>query len=138
MKIAIGDADSLVAMAYKNDINHERAKKINEWLLSQGYQIIYPNTAILEAVTALRRALNSSETAHLLNSHYQQDVFNIYYIDQDTQIKASLIFGQTKSKKNTIFDALVVSVAEKLNTDVIFSFDNWYHKLGLKIAQDML
>lgn len=134
-KIAVGDADSLVALVYKNDANHIRVQKISEWLQSKGYTVIYPNTAILEAVTALKRSLNLVDEAHLLNRQYQAGVFAVEYINESIQLKASQRFESTISKKNTIFDAVVIETAVEFEADYIFSFDNWYSREGFKLAE---
>ncbi len=133
--IVIGDADSLVALAYKDDANHVKARKVAEWLQSRGYHIIYPNTAILEAITSLKRALNLPDRAHLIAKQYLEGAFVIEYINEDTQKEASRLFDQkAQSKQNTIFDALVATVAANLNADSIFSFDSWYQKLGFRLS----
>jgi len=134
-KIAVGDADSIIALAYKDDANHVRAKRISAWLLSAGYDIIYPNTAILEAITALRRALNLSDKAELINKHYQRGAFMVEYIDEKIQRRASQRFSRANSKKNTIFDAVVVETAVEFEADYIFSFDNWYPREGFDLAK---
>ena len=134
----MGDADSLIALAYKDDANHEKARQVAEKLLESCYQIIYPNTAILEAVTTLKRALNLSDKAHLVIKQYLAGAFTVEYINEDIQTQASQLFNrEAKSKKNTIFDAVVATVAEKLSADSIFSFDNWYRKLGFILAEEI-
>lgn len=134
----VGDADSLIALAYKDDTNHEKARQIAENLLLRGYQIIYPNTAILEAVTSLKRALNLPDKAHLIVKQYIAGAFIIEYIDEDLQIEAGRLFDEKAlSKKNTIFDAIVATTTKKLGADAIFSFDSWYAKLGFKLAQNL-
>ncbi len=134
-KIAVGDADSLVALAYKDDANHTRAQKTGEWLLSLGYEIIYPNTAILEAITALKRSLDLVDEAHLINRQYQAVAFTVEFVDVQIQRRASQRFEKTNSKKNTIFDAIVMETAAKLGADYIFSFDSWYPKEGFILAE---
>lgn len=134
-KIVVGDADSLVALAYKDDSNHIRAQKIGKWLFSLGYEIVYPNTAVLEAITALKRSLNLTDEAHLINRQYLSGAFQIEYIDEKIQWKASQRFEKTVSKKNTIFDAIVAETATKLKADYIFSFDSWYSREGFVLAE---
>lgn len=134
-KIVVGDADSLVALVYKHDANHVSARKISQWFEGKGYEVIYPNTAILEAITALKRSLNLNEEANLICSEYLAGSFSVYYIDHQIQLKASERFSKTNSKKNTIFDALVIEIALKLKADFIFSFDKWYQKSGFNLVQ---
>ena len=58
-------------------------------------------------------------------------------IDKELLTEALKIFDPSGSKQNTLFDALVAATAKKLNTNVIFSFDDWYEKLGLKLAANL-
>lgn len=134
-RLAVGDADGLVALADKKDANHNKAQKVSEWLLKKGYQIVFPNTAILEAITALKRAKNLPDKAHLINRQYQAGAFLIEFVNEEIQQRASLRFEKTISKKNTIFDAIVVETAVELGADYIFSFDGWYSKQGFKLAE---
>jgi len=135
--IVVADADSLIALAYKDDSNHQRAKKTAEWLLSRGYQIVYPNTAILEAITTLKRALSLPDKAHLIARQYVQGAFLVQYVDEDIQKAASKLFEEKAvSKKNTIFDSIVAITAQELNAHYIFSFDSWYPKLGFQLAEN--
>ena len=133
-KIAVGDADGIVALADEKDSNHQKAKKVSEWLLANDFEIIYPNSAILEAITALKRAKNLPEKANLVNKQYQSGAFTVEFIDEITQKQASIRFGKTVSKKNTIFDCIVIETAIKFNTRVIFSFDDFFDKQGFQLA----
>ncbi|OGH05234.1 MAG: hypothetical protein A2W22_01275 [Candidatus Levybacteria bacterium RBG_16_35_11] len=133
-RIAIGDADGLVALADEKDANHDKAQKISKWLLSNGYEVIFPNTAILEAITALKRAKNLPRKAHLINRQYQAGAFLVEFINETIQNRASQRFEKTVSKKNTIFDAIVAETVVELEAEYVFSFDNWYTKEGFHLA----
>jgi predicted nucleic acid-binding protein len=37
-----------------------------------------------------------------------------------------------------LFDALVAAVAKKNNADAIFSFDEWYKKLGFTLVTGLI
>ena len=132
--IAVGDADGLVALADEKDSNHQKAKKVSEWLLANNFEIIYPNTAILEAITALKRAKNLPEKAHLINKQYQKEAFTVDFVDEVIQRQASIRFDKTISKKNTIFDCIVIETAIRFNTRVIFSFDDFFIKQKFQLA----
>lgn len=134
-KIAVGDADGLVALADDKDPNHQKARKVSEWLLSNGYQVTFPNTAISEAITALKRGKNLPEKAHVLNRQYQAGAFLVEFVTQEIQERASRRFEKTVSKKNTIFDAVVIEVAIELGADYIFSFDSWFLKEGFNLVE---
>jgi len=132
--IAIGDADALIALILENDPHNKRAEKISQWLISNSITLIFPVTVFPEAITSLKRAANQPEKAHLLNKRLLNGDFQVEYINADILRLASEIFDQANSKKNTLFDAIVAATAKKYETNLIFSFDNWYPKLGFKLA----
>lgn len=132
--LVVGDSDGLIALANKNDVNHQKAINASTKWAKAGIKVFFPNTVIIETITCLKRAKNLPDKAHLINRQYQQGAFNVIYVDQDIQRKASVLFEETKSKQNTFFDAIVASCAQYLGANTIFSFDKWYQKLGYKIA----
>lgn len=134
IKIAVADADALVALSLEEDPHHHKAVNISQKLVKQSVTIIYPVTVFPETITFLKRALNQPQKAHALNKQLQAGLFNIQYIDANILKLASLYFDSADSKKNTFFDTIVAATAESLEADSIFSFDEWYPKLGFKLA----
>lgn len=134
-KIVVGDADALIALALESDPHHKKALIISRMLIKQAFTIIFPFTVFPEAITTLKRALNQPEKAHLLNRQLLEGSFQVEYPDQEIMNLASKIFEKTLSKKNTLFDAIVVATAEKLEAQAIFSFDNWYTRVGFTLVQ---
>lgn len=135
--IIVGDADVLIALYFKKDILRKKVLEISKKFLETGTNIIFPNTAIAEAITTLHRKLSNSTAADLLNQDYKKRVFEVEYVDEYIMQKAAEIYNPKGSKQNTFFDALVAGTAKKLNADTIFSFDTWYKKLGFKLAADL-
>lgn len=135
-KLVIADADALIALSLENDPLYKKAVKISQTLIEQGAIIIYPVTVFPEAITFLKRALNQSQKAHAINTNLQAGLFNIEYIDANILTLATQYFDSANSKKNTFFDAIVAATAKKYETNLIFSFDDWYLKLGFKLAGD--
>ncbi len=132
--VTVADSDALIALVLENDPNHLKAVEASKNYIKNNISIVFPSTVFPEAITSLVRSLNEKEKAHLVNRQYQQGVFNVIYIDMEIQKEASRIFETAKSKQNTFFDALIAATAKKLSTNMIFSFDNWYPKLGFKLA----
>lgn len=137
-KIVVTDADALIALLLENDPHHKKAVTISGMLTQQQVAIIFPVTVFPEAITTLKRAFNQPEKAHLISRQLQQGMYYIEYINEEILQKANLIFEKAVSKQNTLFDAIVAATAEKLEADAIFSFDDWYPKLGFKLATDLL
>ena len=135
--IVIGDADSLIALLLENDANNKRAQntltKLNEWETA----IVYPNTAIAEAITTLLRKYSNPELAGYLTRQYKENIFRVEYVDEGVMRMAADLFNPKSSKQNTFFDAIVAATAKSLNADAIFSFDRWYEKVGFKLTADL-
>lgn len=130
----VADADALVALLLEEDPHHDKAVSISRMLIKLEATIIYPVTVFPETITYLKRSLNQTEKAHLLNRQYLAGDFQVEYIDEEIMKRASQIFNKAVSKQNTLFDAIVAACAEKLEAEYIFSFDSWYPKLGFKLA----
>lgn len=135
--VVVADADILVGLYFKNDILQNKVLNISKKFLEAGARIIFPNTAIAEGITTLHRKLSNSTAAALLNQHYKKRILEVEYIDEQIMQEAAEFYRPKGSKRNTFFDAIVASVAKSLNADAIFSFDDWYKKVGFKLASDL-
>lgn len=135
--IVVGDTDGLIAVLSSEDANHDSAVAVATKLLQLDAQIVFPITSIVETVTTLKRKLNKPDLAASVVARITSGALSIENVDTDMLTVALTVFDPTGSKKNTLFDALVVAIAKKLNTKVIFSIDNWYTKLGFKLAQEL-
>lgn len=136
--IVVADADALIALSLEKDPHHHKAVTISHKLMQQETTIVFPVTVFPEVVTTLKRAFNQPEKAHAVNRQYLAGVFHVEYITEDIMKKAAEIFDKKAvSKQNTLFDAIVAATAERLGADAIFSFDDWYEKLGFTLAKDL-
>lgn len=135
--IVIGDSDGLIAVLHEEDKNHTRAKQSVAKLLGNDAQTIFPLTTIVETITTLKRKLNKPNLAAKVVGQITSGKLAIENVDTHMLSDALKVFDPKKSKQNTLFDAIVVATAKKLNTNIIFSFDDWYEKLGLKLAVNL-
>lgn len=132
------DADAIVAQAYPKDANFEKANKISQYLSGINANVLYPITAITEAVTVLQRKLNSSVTALGTAVAFTDPSLQIVAINNEIYNNAvNRYFTSTTSKKNTLFDCIVAAVAEEYKADAIFSFDHFYKTKGFKLAGEL-
>src|SRR5579862_4887764 len=136
-KVIIGDADALIALAFDKDSLHNQAVSVSEMLFKTNAQVIFPDTAISEAITALLRKHSNPELSGYIAQQYKDGVFRVEYISEELMKLAVDLFNPTGSKQNTFFDAIVASTAKYLSAEAIFSFDNWYKKLGFQLAADL-
>lgn len=137
LKLIIGDADALIALYFKDDMNHLRAASLSAYLYKQSVEVIFPNTAIIEAITTLQRKLSNRELAIRLTNRYQAGELHVEYVDEQIMNLAADLFYLSASKQNTFFDAIVATMAKKFTAEAIFSFDDWYSKLGLTLVSNL-
>lgn len=136
--LVVVDADAIVALAHPLDANHKKSGEISRKLVKLKAQVIYPVTAITEAVTVIQRVLGSKETAYQIALSFAQPEVNLVEIDHQIYSNAvDKYFVPDTSKKNTLFDCIVASVAERFKAEAIFSFDNFYKKQGFKLASEL-
>ena len=136
-KLIIADADILISLVYESDVNHRMIVNLMQKIVISNYIVQFPNTAILETITALKGTLNKPDLSELINTNYQNDFFGIIYINDKIQKRASVIFDDLISKQNTIFDAIVIATAEIHKANAIFSMDKVYKKY-FPLAQDLV
>src|SRR3989344_2041755 len=132
--VVIVDADAIVAQAYPDDSNHGRAIAISNKLNDLGARVIYPSSAVLEAITVLQGKLNSGATAYGTAVVFSDPDVQVAEVSQKTLTDALNYFSPTTSKKNTLFDCVVMAVADENKANAIFSFDKIYEKKGFKLA----
>jgi len=135
--VVIVDADAIVAQAYPDDSNHQTAINISNKLTELNAKVIYPATAITEAITVLQGRLNSGATAYGTAVTFTEPGVQIAEVKQETLRVAIKYFSPNTSKKNTLFDCIVAAVAEENKADAIFSFDKFYKKQGFILAGDL-
>lgn len=136
--IVVVDADAFIAYVDKNDIHAQKTVRILEMCFEREITLLYPATAIIEAVTALQRRLRKPALAQKIIDGVKEQQFIIEPIDQTIIEKASHMFKPSGSKNNTLFDAIVAAVAKENNAVAIFSFDTWYKSQGFSLATDLL
>ena len=135
--VVVVDADAIIAQGDEKDPHHQKAAIISENLVRSGAQVLYPVTAIAEANAYTQRVLNSTAGAFGTAQFLTSASINVVEVNKQTLTHALNYFSPTTSKKNTLFDCIVMAVAEANNADAIFSFDKVYQKKGFKLASDL-
>ncbi len=136
--VVVIDSDAIVAQANKDDSNHQKALKVTQRLASLGSKDIYPVTAVCEAVTVLSKKLSSKKAAWGIASVFAEPQIEVVEVNKDIYARAlNNYFDPKASKKNTIFDCIVATVADEYGADAIFSFDKFYKKRGFKLASEL-
>ena len=136
--LVIVDADAIISFVYIDDENHHRAKQLMQQLVVTDVSLLFPTTAICEAITVLRGKLNRPEDAKRILAKFQSGDFPVQAVDHAILTEAGTLFNPNGSKKNTLFDAVVAAIAKRMNADAIFSFDEWYRKIGMTLTDDFI
>lgn len=135
------DADAVIALFNPEDSNHSKAEALFESFYEQGARLIYPATALVETVDTIQRRLKkydvSTQIAQLIaDAEFAAEA--VEPIDGAYLKEAIKYFQDETGNRKTLADAVVVAVAKKTNADGIFSFDEWYQKIGYKLASEIV
>lgn len=99
---------------------------------------LLPLTAVAEAITTVQRKLSNPHLADTMIQRVKAGAVTVEVIDKDVFDQALTLFAPYESKQNTVFDAIVAVLVRRYHADAIFSFDRWYPKIELPLAQEML
>lgn len=89
-------------------------------------------------MSLFQRVLPTPTVTTQLIEMIKHDQLPVSVIDTDMLKRAAVLFSPLGSKKNTLIDCSVVAIAQKIKADGIFSYDSFYTKHGLKLAEDLV
>lgn len=135
--LLIVDADALVVLADSKHRNHARGKVIFNNIIKYKAYCIYPITAICEAATVLQKSLIKPKSAHFLMELLRADLLPTENISKELLSEAMTRFNPYGEQGDTLFDAIIATIAIQHNADAIFSFDKGYKRMGLRLAEDL-
>ncbi len=140
LQTVVVDSDGLIALFHKDDAHFLKAQALFVTLYEQNAALLYPSTTIVETIDTLQRKFKNHETAgdiaRLITSAEFADEA-IVSVDSAILKQATTLFASIKNTHHTLADAIVATIAKKYQTDLIFSFDNGYRKLGFKLITDL-
>ena len=136
--VIVGDADGLIAFINPQDASNQQANHILSFLEENNATLCFPTTAIAEAVTALQRKHASPPLAQQIIDQCKAGNLLLVPVDDTVITLAIALFNPHGSKQNTFFDAIVAAVARQQEADAIFSFDEWYGKIGMRLTNDLV
>lgn len=137
--LVLVDSDALIGIIHKEDKHHDRCLEVSAFLTQNSMGTVVPYPIVLEAATALSRdnSINRPDlTSQLLNDF--SDIEQNKEINYNVSEIVADLYDPKTSKKNTPFDHYVLALAKKNNIKYVFSFDSFYEKNGLTLAEDLL
>jgi len=138
IKSVVIDSDSIFAIYNPNDPLNTKATQTFQLLITQGFQLIYPTSVLFEIISLFQRVLPTPIVTTKLIDMIKNDQFLIHVVDVELLKESAAIFKPAGSKKNTLVDCSVVTVAKKIKADGVFAYDEFYKKQGLKLAEDLV
>lgn len=135
IKSVLVDADALIGLINQNDALHSRCLRVSDFLLKKNLVTVILPPTILEAATALSRGLKRPDLAKQLLADYSQ--LKPTFLPSDIFSRLTNVYDPTTTTKNTPFDYFLLAYAKLKQIDVIFSFDLFYKKHGLTLAEKL-
>ncbi len=137
-KTLVVDSDSIFAIYNPNDPLNVKATDTLQKLIIQGFQLIYPTSVLFEIISLFQRVLPTPTVTAKLIDMIKNDEFFIYVIDSELLKESAVLFKPGGSKRNTLIDCSVAAVAKKIKAEGVFSYDEFYKKQGIKLAEDII
>lgn len=137
-KTVVVDSDAIFAIYNPNDPLNTRAIQTFRQLIIKGYQFVYPTSVLFEVISLFQRVLPTPTVIAKLVKLIKSDHLLIHVIDINTIKKSAALFDPAGSNKNTLIDCSVAIVAKEIKANGVFSFDRFYAKQGLLLAQDLI
>ncbi len=124
------DADFLVALAKKDDSNHQKALKTAQ-AISNDNLCVTP-FVIAEAATVLSYRVSHAAAKMFLSGIRNKNLAEIS-LDSESKKEADKIFLEQNRKRTSWVDCLNATVVKTYELDGIMSFDKFYRRLGIKM-----
>lgn len=138
IKTVVVDSDSIFALYNPNDPLNIKATSTFQGLITQNFKLVYPTSVIFEIISLFQRVLPIPTVTTKLIEMIKNDQMLVHIIDIDTLKEATVLFDPAGTKRNTLIDCSVAVIAKKIKADGVFSYDNFYTKQGLKLAEDLI
>jgi len=132
------DSDAIFAIYNPDDPLNTRATKTFQQLIENEFQLVYPTSVLFESISLFQRVSPKPAVTALLIDMIKNEELLIHVINIELLKESTDIFKPAGSKKNTLIDCSVVAVAKKIKAAGVFSYDSFYKKQGLKLAEDLI
>jgi predicted nucleic acid-binding protein len=128
------DTSGLFALIDQGNIHHKLALKINVSLINRNATLILPNFLLAECHTIINKRLGPRPARDFLNAALLDFHLERITIEDEWAAHAML---QTISRQRDLsyFDAVAIALAERLRITEIFSFDQHFTMMGLKLSE---
>lgn len=131
------DTNVFVALRDLNDSTHQEAVKLSANLLKRKVEWFTSSDVIGETLTVMSRKLGRQVAVDWYQDFKKGGIKEIF-VDDFPHKTARRFFGKVKSKTISFVDCSSVVVMKKNKIDAIFSFDEDFRKMGVKLLGDLV
>jgi predicted nucleic acid-binding protein len=127
------DTSAFLALEDEDDENHASALDFRAKLRSADnpYFMLYTTNYIIdETITIIRSNVGHSTAVSLGELIKSSSLFNILWIDPETEIVAWTIFKKYKDKDFSFTDCTSFATMEKEKIDSVFTYDKHFKQYG--------
>ena len=126
------DTNIFVALRDKNDSNHKRAVQILERLIKADVIFFTSSDVIGETLTVISRKLGKTQAVKFLKE--VEGMAREIFVDENLHRISRNFFTEVRSKTISFVDCSNVVVMKNSKIKTIFSFDEDFKKMGVKLA----
>lgn len=138
VKTVVVDSDPIFALYNPNDPLNAKATRTFQQLIIRNFKLVYPTSVFFEIVSLFQRVLPTPSVTMKLIDMIKNDQILVYVVDTDILKESAVLFDPAGTKKNTLIDCSVAVVAKKIKADGVFTYDSFYPKQGLKLAEELI
>jgi predicted nucleic acid-binding protein len=130
------DTNVFVALRDTSDSTHTKAVKYYELLKKDGCKFYTSSDIIAESLTVISKKISKKSALTFLDEI--EGVIKEIFIDEFLHKETRDFFKRVKSKNISFIDCSSVIAMRRAKIKVIFSFDEDFKKMGVKLLGDVV
>ena len=130
------DTNVFLAIRNENDPTHKKAVELLKFIKDHKVKIYTSSDIIAESLTVISMKLGKKIALEFLDE--VGDNAKEIFVDESIHKQTRLYFKKVKSKNISFIDCSSVIVMKRNKIDVIFSFDEDFKKMGIKLLGDVI
>lgn len=131
------DTNIFVALNDEADATHTKALELKEKIKGIANSLYTSSDVIGETLTVLSKKLGKEKVNEFYNNFPKLGIKEVF-IDENIHNEARNFFAKVKSKNISFIDCSSVIAMKRNKIDVIFSFDEDFKRMGVKLLGDVM
>lgn len=131
------DTNVFVALSDERDSTHGKAISLKDKLKIKAVKLFTSSDVIGETLTVMSKKLGKKKAVDFFNKFKDYGIKEIF-ISEDIHKEARKFFAGVKSKNVSFIDCSSAIVMKKYKIEAIFSFDEDFKILGVKLIGEIL